>query len=64
MNILVEEVTRAIKSFPNGSSSDPDGLRPQHLMDMIGSGSGKGGKQLLRVLSINIILRGDTPDFS
>ena len=29
----VDEATlnKAIKSFPNGSSGDPDGFRPQHL---------------------------------
>ena len=65
MNISGEEVARAIKSFLNGSIGGPDGLRPQHLKDMTGSGSGEGGHQLLKVLpmSINIILRGDTPDF-
>ena len=29
------DVAHAIKSFPNGSAGGPDGLRPQHLKDMI-----------------------------
>ena len=64
-NISEEEVARPIKSFPNGSSGGPDGLRPQHLKDMTKLGSGEGGKQLLKVLCMftNIVLRGYTPDF-
>ena len=32
-----EEILGAIKSFPNGSAGGPDGLRPQHLKDLIHS---------------------------
>ena len=58
------EVVRAIRSFPNGSSGGPDGLRPQHLKDMIGPGSGEGGVALIKALAsfISLILLGKTPD--
>jgi hypothetical protein len=29
------DVIKAIRSFPAGSSAGPDGLRPQHLLDLI-----------------------------
>ena len=45
------EVVRAIRSFPNGSSGGPDGLRPQHLKDMIGPGSGEGCVALVKALA-------------
>ena len=33
-----EEVTWAIHVFPKGSAGGPDGLRPQHLKDMLSDG--------------------------
>ena len=55
-----EEVARAIRSFPCGSAGGPDGLRPQHLKDMIGSEEEGGGPQLLRALTsfTNLMLEG------
>ena len=41
----------AIQSFPNGSSDDPNGLRPQHLKDMIGPGAGEGCVALIKALA-------------
>ena len=35
-----EDIIKAIRSFPNGSAGGPDGLRPQHLKDMIDSSAG------------------------
>ena len=57
-----KEVARAIQSFPNGSASGPDGLRPQHLKDLIGAAAGNGGRDLLRALTafVNFILQGHT----
>ena len=50
--------------FPNGSAGGPDGSRPQHLKDLIGSSAGVGGSLLLRALTscINLILAGQTPE--
>ena len=63
MNILVEEVARAFKSFPYGSSYGPDGLDPKHLNDIMGWGLVRGANNYSRFYFIYIILRGDTPDF-
>ena len=55
-----EEVGRAIRSFPSTSAAGPDGLRPQHLKDMIGYAAGEGGHLLLKALTefINFTLEG------
>ena len=37
------EVANAIHSFPKGSASGVDGLRPQHLLDLTSTSAGLGG---------------------
>ena len=37
------EVAKALHSFPWGSAGGPDGLRPQHLLDMISMRAGGWG---------------------
>ena len=56
-------VAHAIRSFPNGSAGGPDGLRPQHLLDLTSASAGMGRQRLLRVLTAftNLLLAGDTP---
>ena len=58
-----EDILQSIMSFPNGSAVRPDGLRPQHLKDLISTSAGAGGPVLLRALTdlVNIIVKGDTP---
>ena len=36
LSVSEDEIIRAINSFPPGSAGGPDGLRPQHLKDMVG----------------------------
>ena len=62
-SITEEDVRRAIMSFPNGSAGGPDGLRPQHLKDLIGPAAIVGGPLLLSALTslVNLMLRGETP---
>ena len=61
--ITEEDVKRAITSFPNGSMDGPDGLRPQHLKDLIGPSANEGSVVLLRALTslVSLILKGKTP---
>ena len=61
IQMSADEVGRAILSFPCASAAGPDGLRPQHLKDMIGRAAGGGGPLLLRSLSsfINMVLAGE-----
>ncbi len=58
-----EEVTRAIRSFPRGSAGGPDGIRPQHLLDLTSASALHGGEVLLRALAvfINHALAGNVP---
>ena len=58
-----EEVARAIQSFPNGSAGGPDGLKPQHLKDMISSSANGGCQGLLSALTsfVTLVLEGNTP---
>ena len=55
------EVKQAITSFPNGSAGGPDGLRPQHLKDLVSGGD--GAETLLEAITelINIMLAGRVP---
>ena len=64
LSVSEEEVSQAVRSFPNGSAGGPDGLRPQHLRDLTGLSAGVGGPLLLRALTrfTNLILAGKTPE--
>ena len=62
-DISEEELVRAIYSFPAGSAGGPDGLRPQHLKDLISPGA-DGSRQVLLpalVSFIGLVLNGNTP---
>ena len=58
------EVLKAINSFPGGSGGGLDGLRPQHLKDLVGSGKQEHEVNLLKSLTIfvNLVLNGGVPD--
>ncbi len=43
------DVAKAIHSFPNGSAGGPDGLRPQHLKDLVSASAEGCGKELLAI---------------
>ena len=63
VTITEEDVKRAITSFPNGSAGGPDGLRPQHLKDLIETSANEGSVVLLRALTslVSLIIKGKTP---
>ena len=60
-SVTAKDITKAIRSFPNGSAGGPDGLRPQHLKDMIGPTGNSCG--LLPALGhfVELVLEGRTP---
>ena len=35
LQVSTSAIKKAIQSFPNGSAGGPDGLRPQHLKDLL-----------------------------
>ena len=57
------EIVQAIRSFPSNSAGGPDGLHPQHLVDLTSASAERGGRELLTALSSFIvhILEGNTP---
>ena len=62
--VSAEMVQKSILSFPNGSIGGPDGLRPQHLKDLVGHSSGDGAQCLVNALIgfITLVLEGRTPE--
>ena len=56
-------IAAAVKTFPAGSAGGLDGLRPQHLKDMIGAQTGTTGQRLLTLLTefTNLCLSGRVP---
>ena len=61
LQVSESSVLKALKSFPAGSSGGPDGLRPQHLIDLVSCKM--GGPALLSALTgfVNLVLDGDCP---
>ena len=61
--VTENEVRAAIVSFMKGSAGGPDGLRPQHLLDMIHPTTGHDGESLLTCLTVfvNLDLSGRVP---
>ena len=59
----VPVISAAVKSFPNGSVGGVDGLRPQHLKDMLSPSCGFSSTLLLTELTCfsNICLEGRIP---
>jgi hypothetical protein len=55
------DVAAAIRSFPAGSSGGPDGIRPQHLRDLISNK--ETGQSLVTALTglMNILMKGQCP---
>ena len=63
IEVSVDEIIQAIYSFPAGSSGGPDGLRPQHLKDMIGPNTDSSRQILIQALIFftELVLNGLTP---
>lgn len=55
------QVLSAIRSFPAGSAGGPDGLRPQHLKDLVAGRSNLSSQIVLESLTrfVNFVLAGD-----
>ena len=61
LSVAEADIKRAVMSFPAGSSGGPDGLRPQHLKDLLNCR--EAGPDLLTALTafINVTLAGRCP---
>ena len=62
-SVTPEEVLQAINSFPNGSAGGLDGLRPQHLKDLVSGSTGEIAIRLTERLAslIDLMLSGNVP---
>jgi hypothetical protein len=63
-NVTAEEIVQSINSFPNGSAGGIDGLRPQHLKDLLAASTGEITTRLsIRLAAvINLMLQGKIPE--
>ena len=63
ISVSQAEIARAVKSFPLGSSAGPDGLRPQHLKDILSSLPPDSYSPFLSALAAfsSLVLEGNTP---
>ena len=59
--ILEDETLSSIRSFPRGSAGSPDGICPQHLLDLTSASAELGDGVLLRALTnfANLVVRGE-----
>ena len=62
LQVTETELIAAIKSFPAGSAGGPDGIRPQHILDL--TNNQEAGLALVTSLTtfINMLLVGRCPD--
>jgi len=63
-SLLIEtgDVSNAILTFPNGSAGGSDGVRPQHLKDLINCAETKEPLLLALANFINLLLEGTCPN--
>ena len=61
LQVSIDEVSKATRSFPTGSSGGPDGIRPQHISDLLNCR--ESGTTLLSSITsfINTLLKGHCP---
>ena len=61
MSVTKREVSSAIRSFPAGSAGGPDGIRPQHILDLITCK--EAGQDLVAAITqlVNLLLEGHCP---
>ena len=57
-----DDIRKAVQSFPNGSAGSFDGLRPQHLKDLLGIKSTDNNLIENITSLINLILAGKVPE--
>ena len=61
LSVTEDQVWKALRSFPAGSSGGPDGFRPQHLVNL--ASCREGGRELVTNLTafVNLLLEGRCP---
>jgi len=61
LQVTGTQVYQGMRSFAPGSAGGPDGLRPQHLMDLLGGGE-EGDLLLQLTRFVNLVLAGGVPN--
>jgi len=61
LSVDESEVRRAVLSFPAGSAGGPDGLRPQHIRDMLLCKEAGSGFLTALTAFVNMTLSGQCP---
>lgn len=61
LSVSSTDVRKAIKSFPCGSAGGPDGLKPQHLKDLINDLNASDALLALITDFVNLLLSGECP---
>jgi hypothetical protein len=61
LQVIDRNVITAIRSFPAGSSGGSDGLRPQHIIDLISCKDAGPGLLTTITAFINLLFRGQCP---
>jgi len=61
LQVLPAAVTKAVQSFPSGSAAGPDGLRPQHIKDLMIGAADDNPLLVAMTDLINLLLEGKTP---
>lgn len=61
LQMTEENVMRCIRNFPAGSAGGPDGLRPQHILELVSQPD--SGPSLLAAITalVNLLLAGECP---
>jgi hypothetical protein len=58
IQVTEDEVLRAIRTFPAGSAGGPDGIRPQHVLDLVGCREAGGTLLTSLTAFVNMLLEG------
>ena len=61
LQLTENDVLSAARSFPIGSSGGPDGIRPQHIIDLLGSADIKPTLLTAITALVNHLLQGHCP---
>ena len=59
--VLETEVLTRIRNFPAGSSGGPDGIRPQHILELVSQADSGPGLLAAITALVNLLLAGSCP---
>ena len=60
--VAEEDVIKAVRSFPSGSSGGPDGIRPQHILELVNNKESAHAFLPALTSFVNLLLSGKCPE--